>query len=467
MPKNLKTRYISAISMFLLVPAISWGMMAPIATTKVKEIIDVVLDGAISLYGFVSAETSAVATAISTQPGTNEHNPPSSSRHFSTAEIAVSVPNKPNTLATFEIQSKTVAAASRNEPLFAKSYVYGKGSSANVILPGINPSLNFNWQFKDYGIRTTPAVSLSKVNDTLKISSQPISQSGNTIFFGKQTIDELKINSSVENGNHSSSFSHSKILKNDNKVNAIDYNYKINKDSSLKFNIPLLGKENELLLVKIEHVHTEYSIEAPAKATNQTEEKAGNKGTSKVYWDPVEGKLSFSPFLINVLNNGESDFVGEKYINDPLNGGSLIIDPLLFSNSIDGVDYFKGDQVMLIDRNGKLLLRASLPTVVFDDSLYDQNGFNLFAPILNILEVNSDDSQWIQDYLYRGGLDSLLLHELFVGFDAKQISWKESFEAPANAFLSYTGIPVSQVPEPNVVVLFFMGALFFVKRLHA
>ena len=176
------------------------------------------------------------------------------------------------------------------------------------------------------------------------------------------------------------------------------------------------------------------------------------------------GILTFDPIPINLLNDRPTDRFNEKYLNDPLNGGFLEIDPLKLLTDTDGRKYFTGDQIRLVDKDKNLLFKASLPSLVFDDGLFGQQGFNLFAPILNILEANTGTSQWLQDYISKTSIDSLLLSELFIGFNPTggDVSfWNQDFSAPAKAFLSFSGIP-SNVPEPLTIYLVTVGLIILV-----
>lgn len=141
----------------------------------------------------------------------------------------------------------------------------------------------------------------------------------------------------------------------------------------------------------------------------------------------------------------------------------LEIDPLQLITSYDGREYFAGKELRLVDKNGNVLYRASLPNLVFDDRLFESQGFNMFAPILNILEADENNSNWLRDYLSKTGLDSLLLPELFIGFDPVDNAgniWKHNFNAAAKTILSFGGAPLTAptaVPLPNSFILFALG----------
>jgi hypothetical protein len=67
--------------------------------------------------------------------------------------------------------------------------------------------------------------------------------------------------------------------------------------------------------------------------------------------------------------------------------------------------------------------------------------------------------------LNKGGVDSLLLNELFIGFDTEGVSWDTDFNAPVSAFLSYTGAETTRVPEPITPILLLIGILVYIVQL--
>lgn len=437
---------------FLFSPA-TWAIGVPSAVTATKQIIDIKVEDAIFLGGTATANTNALATTISTQPGFNENNLQSPTAHSALANIAVSIPTT-TSLATLIIEGNTASSSFSKEPLFARSFVYGNATSTNYLLPTTAGSaLKINWQFEKYQIQNNPAVSFSEITDTLRVSTQYVSiQSGLTV--GEKVSNSFSFTNSIEN-NHfvSSLFPES---------NTNEFNIQ---GSFPEIVMPLTAEIDHFLMIEIEHIHTEYTIEAPATATNIIDAAAGNKGndeTVKMFWDPDAEMLSFSRIPIDVLNNGIGNGLQTKYIDDPLNGGYIEIDPLSYLETEDGNSYFEGDEIRLIDKFGNTLLKASLPTLVFDDDLYDLNGFNFFAPLLNILDVNLVDSLWLKDYFEQGGLDTLLLNELFIGVDTEGFFWDQRFEAPVIASLSYTGFSEAKIPEPMMLILFLIGLIMLI-----
>jgi hypothetical protein len=164
--------------------------------------------------------------------------------------------------------------------------------------------------------------------------------------------------------------------------------------------------------------------------------------------------------------------LGQSFFNDPLNGGYLKIDPLQRMTDASGQSYFSGDTVSLLDKSRDVLFTASLPGVVFDDALFTKQGFNLFAPILNILDANSSTSPWLQDYLSNITIDSLLLPELFIGFNLLNVNgelWQQNFDTPVTSLLSFSGVPLktsATVAEPSKVILLILSLLIIVSGRH-
>jgi len=126
--------------------------------------------------------------------------------------------------------------------------------------------------------------------------------------------------------------------------------------------------------------------------------------------------------------------------------------------------YFSGDEVRLVDENGTVLLRANLPAIAFEQNVISDQDFNLFAPIFDILELQTDGSVWLQDFLQRAAFDSPYLPELFVALDIENLGanpWESSFEVAAEAVLSFTGPNLTvDVPESSILVL--LGTAVFV-----
>lgn len=229
------------------------------------------------------------------------------------------------------------------------------------------------------------------------------------------------------------------------------------------------GSPQEVELALISR-HTELSFEAPPRAALQTAEKAGFKSPSddqqvQLHWDHANAMLWFDPMPINVLTSENLDTVSPEYQNDPLVDGILEIDPLFRLAQFDGREFFSGDELRLISADGDVLLSASLPLLVFEPELSHLQGFNLFGPVLAINEIALGPSVWLEDYFSNLDFASLLLSELFIGFDTYGLGddlWSRDFDAPVHGVLSFA---TTQVPEPSSLALLI--AAFIVVMLKS
>ena len=89
------------------------------------------------------------------------------------------------------------------------------------------------------------------------------------------------------------------------------------------------------------------------------------------------------------------------------------------------------------------MFSASLPALVLENSLFQRHGFNLFAPILNVLGVKTNSSPWIDGFMNLLTLDAPYLPEIFLGVDDLALtdhSWQTGFSAPVNGMLSFAGL---------------------------
>jgi hypothetical protein len=106
--------------------------------------------------------------------------------------------------------------------------------------------------------------------------------------------------------------------------------------------------------------------------------------------------------------------------------------------------------------------------VVFDNSLSSAAGsstdFDLFAPILNIIQQEVTKSPWLQAFDNRNTWDSPFLPELFVDFDLAPNTgadlWGSNFDATPKAVVSFAGPQAESpvpIPEPGTLAIFSMG----------
>lgn len=438
-----------------LLPIDSHASLVPQAATSSNQILTATIDGSSLLFGAVSAKTNAYSMAISTFPGSLTY----PAVHLAESSAMVAIPaNLNNTIGTFYSSFDTSATAIFSSPLFSRSTASGQGSIYAWVSPSESSNLNLDWQINQLSLKAEPTSTFSYMSDVVNVVRQTTQGLVRETVAGFYTF--------LENGKQTMGFlgdnAVSQTFKNwfdDNTVLAGNQLRLNNSAVSLSVDISL-PKHESPFFIGIETFHTEASYEAPPVATNRVDERIGYSGvgpnSNQLHWDADTGTLSFDRLPINKLTT----FFGSQYPDDPLSGGYLEIDPLqLMTQADDGRDYFSGKEIRLFDNNDNVIFRASLPSIVFDDAIFDKEGFNIFAPILNILEADPNASKWLKDYLSKATIDSLLLPELFIGFDPEDEEniWNDSFSAPVKSYLSFAG--VQSVPEPGELMLLALGFL--------
>ncbi|WP_157862450.1 hypothetical protein [Nitrosococcus halophilus] len=497
--KNLIYKNIFILNIALLIlgtPRISNAVLIPSAGTESETTITAQLMSNDGIYfppnpsTLVTAGTASYATAVSTDPDffeseinlgnsdrtINSHSSSSSSSVFLNLDANISnggVLNDPAAIATFQSQHYTAAKSSSLDPLFSRAATISQGLISNFLIQNtftddtfpppnsFNPLLNLTWDIDKLKMKSEAASSLSYMRDTIEI----VQQSG-----GKTKTTTIGFVSLLENGKESTMYlgdSSSQAIKNwfDTNINRIDDQLILKENpGNLSVSVPLLDEfinPQQSLILHLKNTHIELSYEAPPRATFQVGQSIGHEivGESQkfqMHWDKTNNTLYFDRLPINIK---------DKYKNDPLNGGYIEIDPLTHFASIEGREYFSGTEIRLLDRRGNVLYRASLPTLVFEGSIFQSQGFNMFAPILNVLEANLDVSSWLQDYFKEISFESILLPELFLGFEQTKIGsdiWDQNFNTPVNAILSFSGPKPSTVPEPTTLVLFILGFMYLI-----
>ena len=77
-----------------------------------------------------------------------------------------------------------------------------------------------------------------------------------------------------------------------------------------------------------------------------------------------------------------------------------------------------------------------------------------------------------EDYLSNITIDSLLLPELFIGFNLLNVNgelWQQNFDTPVTSLLSFSGVPLktsATVAEPSKVILLILSLLIIVSGRH-
>ena len=442
--------------------------LIPMATTSSNQSITATIDGIGLIYGLSTIETNAYAIAVSTNPGILNY----PAIHASLASASVQAPVNETAIATFDSSYITLAKSFTSEPLFSRAAASSQSTAYALVAPSSASYLNLDWTFKTFGLQATPTSTFAYISDTIQVIQTFASGVQETVagFF-----------TYLENGKSTTGFwgdaSTVEIIKNwfESNMNQIGNEITLNEASSPLALAIALAPQQEPFFLTVINTHNELSYEAPAVATNQTGDQIGhlsaldnNNISNQMHWDAGAGILSFDLLPINLLANN----LGQSFINDPLNGGYLKIDPLQRMTDASGQSYFSGDTVSLLDKSRDVLFTASLPGVVFDDALFTKQGFNLFAPILNILDANSSTSPWLQDYLSNITIDSLLLPELFIGFNLLNVNgelWQQNFDTPVTSLLSFSGVPLktsATVAEPSKVILLILSLLIIVSGRH-
>ncbi|MBN2700630.1 MAG: hypothetical protein ACPW60_03645 [Methylohalobius sp. ZOD2] len=374
-------------------------------------------------------------------------------------------------IATISTAHKTDAIAYSSEPLIAKAVTGSQGGVTGIGVQtdatcqpetDTNSLLNIAWNAHQLDLQAHPTVAFAVMRDTVNV----VQQVGDQV-----SIDTVGFVIYVENGKTTripiGSPSNHQSIEDwfQQNLSQSDEGVSLNGNPA-PLNVPVVlmdpcNPQNSTLL-SIQNTHTEGSYEVPPRAVPQVAEKAGYVPPTpdpgpNIHWNPNTNRLSFDPVPINVLTGGP------RYQNDPLNGGTLEIDPLLHFTDHDGREYFTGDELRILDKDGNLLLQTTLPTLVYEDTLEDEQGFNLFAPILNIEQAQKGISDWLDDYLSELTPDSELIPELFVGLDfTDEDLWEEVFSQPAKVVLSFTGL--SQVPAPNPLALLLIGLFLLLQE---
>lgn len=410
----------------------------PLASTSSNQSINVTINGGNVLSGESAIQTRSNTVAVASQQGEE----PSPSEHLSQASIFVDTPINGTTIASINSSFNTFASSTFNEPLFSRAAAISQSSIASQVAPATSSALNLDWKFSTFNLQAEPTSSFAFISDAI-IIRQTLGTNSQQNIIGFYTF--------LENGKQTTGF-----VGNPEEIQAMEEWFAnnmvqtgnslglIENSDSLNIDINLLESENDSLLVHVENYHTETSYEAPPAATNQVGNTAGHTyfeeedRTYQLHWDADSRFLSFDKMPINTLINTQN----QHNQNDPLSNGYIEIDPLYLLTHLDGRDYFLGGELRLYDEHDQLVFRASLPSIAFDDKLFESQGFNMFAPILNILEADPIASNWLQENFFSNiTVDSSLLPVLFIGFDPLCIDsdlWNEDFDAPLTALLSFS-----------------------------
>lgn len=226
------------------------------------------------------------------------------------------------------------------------------------------------------------------------------------------------------------------------------------------------------LTIDVDVTHKEYAIEAPLAPVKRVAEQAGSGDSdAMVHWDAGKRQLTFDVLPLNVLLDAWENPITGLGEADPLSGGYLEIDPLTYIGNFDGSGYFdsKGS-IRLRTRDGQVAMEAALQGLIYDERLYESEGFNVFGPLLQTTPFIDFNSQWLLAFYERLNSESLYLPELFIGIEPENgltrevgaLNWSEDFSANVHATLSFAGI--QPVGLPGSAALLLTGLLILKLR---
>ena len=372
-------------------------------------------------------------------------------------------------LVIFHGSHATAALTTASEPLFARAATISQGVLDGVILKAPGPvGVEVAWDLELLGLTAIPTAALAYVSDRVELfhvtatGTERIGEAGFRVWLedGEATLQVM---------DGAGSFSLTAPL---------GEQLELPTGGLMTVSLPLPAGVESLAL-RVVNTHAEVSVAAAPRATVPVLTGAGylsqsvsapDREAPLMYWDPEMGSLGFDPIPIlwseGVLTPGA---------DDPLFSGQIEITGLHWVGSTDGRFYFAGGTLTLRDRFGTPLLSVSLPSLVFEDSLFAFQGLNGFAPILQMLEVQTHSSDWLNGFIDLMGLTAPYLPEIFLGFDHLALGddlWTHPFDVPVYGLLSFVGAAppldldgASQaVPLPGTVSLLAVGLALMMIR---
>lgn len=371
-------------------------------------------------------------------------------------------------LAEFQIFQRTEARTREPpEEKFANSNAISRGQVSGITLTnrfpvggvpfGFNPRIELVWQLNRMSLRADPKFARAFMRHEVLVNDVP--------FGFKLDMIDGKLTSSYS-GDAAAKAAFDTWFQ----VNARqrDNRYALNPGAgALSVNAPLGGellKGRGQLSVKLENRNYEFSFELPPLANGKAKEGAGHEPpqpgpggvnpTPNMHWNAATETLTFDDVPVNTLVRDHGEGIDPRYAGDPMLGAFLHVDPLVFAFDVDGQRYFAGGHVTIGDGVTQFF-SARLPALVLDESLYESQGINMFAPLTDIL-INLDmGSLWAQDYFDRMLFDGALAPEFFVSL-ANRLMLPGGADPFADSFDLFAGVDVSfstTVAEPNSIAL--------------
>jgi len=371
-------------------------------------------------------------------------------------------------IATLQTVSSTLAKAVTPQALFARSTSRNAARVSGMqVRPESSAVLNLTWNVASLGLQSQPTASFSFVQNMVTVVQTPIggTPSDSIATSVGFTLVGQNGRSSILALDAPGTQSVSNWLSGNLAQSGGQLSLQTNTSPSFTVAIPLGtgsaggGNGSQSYQLGVQITQTAYSTEAPPAATQRVAEQAGaTTNTAGMHWNKEKGTLTFDPLAINILSNGGSDRIDPIYGSDPLAGAQLNIGTLEFIGEANGRRYFTGHQLTITGADGEVLFAASLPSIAFDESLFSSTGFDLFAPLLEILQEDAAYSAWLQAFDARNTIDSWYLPELFIGFapPAEGDFWANSFDAVPTAVLSFAGHRTA-IPAPSTVSVLWVG----------
>jgi len=388
--------------------------------------------------------------------------------------------NTPTTVARFRTEGSAYAQAANYQPLFSRAQADAHGDISNLRLQALNqsanPTLNLNWDVGSLGAGTQPAASFAfsrhritaiQTQGTNGGSGQPDFRNVTSLGFEvlSQNGHPAAISYDAPGSNTVRRWLAGSLQQNGGQLGLGGTPSGFTTKVPLQVARGLPDGVAQATNLKIKVSQTDYAAETPPTAVCRVGEQAGSHGgEGGVRWDPETGTLRFSSMPIDTLSDGTLEKIAGKYRKDALAGGKLQIDPLTYLGTLNGKPYFSGDKVRLLSGNGKTVFRASLPSVVLDRSLASKQGYDMYAPLLNINQIDPQSSVWLKHFKKRNQPDSRYLPELFLGLNTPDSGgnglWKQGFRTTSEATLSFA----CKVPDPGTLwsLLAGTGALLLV-----
>lgn len=221
--------------------------------------------------------------------------------------------------------------------------------------------------------------------------------------------------------------------------------------------------------------HAEHSAEAPPKAVPPVLMGFGSLDSEatapRARWGPNAGVLSIDPVPIETLLAVAG--IPEPAPDDPILGGTLILDDLRYIGTHDGQPWLTGGSLNLRGQDGATLLHVDVPLFGLDDTLFDGLGLNLFAPILADPWVRTGVSPWLDRFFDLMVADAARLPVLFLGLSPGEAeSWAAPFDVPVELLLAFAGGDealdlaaarrLARVPLPPITWLFAWGLVWLI-----